>query len=110
MTNLNALTNLEILDISYNAVEHLEDIDQLAKLECLYLNANKINEYDELLRLKSNAKLSTISLFGNDVTKEPGYRMKLVELLPEIDDIDGTPMKTSYKIVFGSSKSVESSV
>jgi hypothetical protein len=34
--------------------------------------------------------------------------MKLVELLPEIDDIDGTPMKTTYKIVFGSSKSVES--
>jgi hypothetical protein len=34
--------------------------------------------------------------------------MKLVELLPEIDDIDGTPMKTSYKIVFGSTKSVES--
>jgi hypothetical protein len=28
-------------------------------------------------------------------------------LLPEIDDIDGTPMKTSYKIVFGSKKEVE---
>ena len=33
--------------------------------------------------------------------------MKLVELLPEIDDIDGTPMKTSYKIVFGSKKDTE---
>lgn len=30
--------------------------------------------------------------------------MKLVELLPLIDDIDGTPMKTTYKIVFGSQK------
>lgn len=33
--------------------------------------------------------------------------MKLVELLPEIDDIDGTPMKTSYKIVFGSNKELK---
>jgi len=33
--------------------------------------------------------------------------MKLVEILPEIDDIDGTPMKTSYKIVFGSKKDTE---
>jgi len=60
-----------------------------------------------LLNLKHNSKLNTISLFGNDVTKEPGYRMKLVEILPEIDDIDGTPMKTSYKIVFGSKKDTE---
>jgi Leucine-rich repeat (LRR) protein len=104
---VNELEKLEILDISYNAVEHLENIDKLAHLECLYLNANRIGEYQELQLLKANAKLSTISLFGNDVSKEPGYRMKLVELLPEIDDIDGTPMKTSYKIVFGSSKSVE---
>lgn len=71
------------------------------------MNGNKINEYQELNNLKANSKLTTISLFGNDVTKEPGYRMKLVELLPDIDDIDGTPMKTSYKIVFGSSKEVK---
>lgn len=96
------------MDISYNRVEHLENIDRLVGLECLYLNANKISEYQELQVLKANARLSTISLFGNDVSKEPGYRMKLVELLPEIDDIDGTPMKTSYKIIFGSSNSVGS--
>lgn len=29
--------------------------------------------------------------------------MRLVELLPEIDDIDGTPMKTQYNIIFGGS-------
>lgn len=32
--------------------------------------------------------------------------MKLIELLPIIDDIDGTPMRTTYKVVFGSSKNV----
>ena len=32
--------------------------------------------------------------------------MKLTEILPEIDDIDGTPMKTSYKIIFGSDKKI----
>ena len=35
--------------------------------------------------------------------KSPDYRMKLVEILRLIDDIDGTPMKTSYRIVFGNS-------
>lgn len=47
-----------------------------------------------------------ISLFGNDVCKSPDYRMKLVEILPLIDDIDGTPMKTTYKIVFDSDKKI----
>jgi hypothetical protein len=42
-------------------------------------------------------------MFGNDLVKDPGYRMRLVELLPLIDDIDGTPMKTTYNIVFGNS-------
>lgn len=42
-------------------------------------------------------------MFGNDLVKDPGYRMRLVQLLPLIDDIDGTPMKTTYNIVFGSS-------
>ena len=54
--------------------------------------------------MKKNLKLTTISLFGNDITKNPGYRMRLVEFLPLIDDIDGTPMKTQYNVVFGSSK------
>lgn len=92
------------MDISYNAVEHLENIDQLCKLDALYLNGNKIHEYQELNTLKANFNLTTISLFGNDVAKEPGYRMKLNELLPQIDDIDGTPMKTSYKIIFSTDK------
>lgn len=30
--------------------------------------------------------------------------MKLVEILPLIDDIDGTPMKTTYRVVFGDQK------
>ena len=42
-------------------------------------------------------------MFGNDLVKDPGYRMRLVQLLPLIDDIDGTPMKTTYNIVFGTS-------
>ena len=104
--NVNFLSKLEILDISYNKLEHLDNIDQLANLECLYLNSNKIEEYQELLNLKVNSKLTTISLFNNDITKEPGYRMKLVEILPLIDDIDGTPMKTSYKLVFSSKKEI----
>jgi hypothetical protein len=35
--------------------------------------------------------------------------MKLLEILPLIDDIDGTPMKTTYKIVFrdGSQKETD---
>jgi Leucine-rich repeat (LRR) protein len=66
------------LDISYNRVEHLDSIDQLVLLECLYLNANRIEDYQEIDNLRHNSKLTTISLFGNDITKEPGYRMKLV--------------------------------
>lgn len=33
--------------------------------------------------------------------------MKLMEMLPIIDDIDGTPMRTTYKVVFGSEKTTK---
>lgn len=46
----------------------------------------------------------TIALGGNPVSKFPGYRMKLQELLPLIDDIDGVPTKTTYSVVFSDKK------
>jgi hypothetical protein len=45
-----------------------------------------------------------ISLGGNPVSKFPGYRMKLQEILPAIDDIDGVPTKTTYNVVFNDKK------
>jgi len=44
----------------------------------LYLTGNEIDDYAELENLKMNQKLTTISLFGNGIYKNPGYRMRLV--------------------------------
>lgn len=104
-------TGLTILDISYNKVEQLTGISTLPLLEALYLNSNCIENFSDLEVLKDNPKLTTvraplmqIALGGNPVSKFPGYRMKLQEILPLIDDIDGVPTKTTYNVVFGDKK------
>ncbi len=93
------------MDISYNKVEHLENIQTLRELDALYMTTNSIDDPLELEQLVHNSKLTTISFFGNQVYKNPGYRKRMMEILPEIDDIDGTPIKTVYKIISGPTES-----
>jgi Leucine-rich repeat (LRR) protein len=58
--NVNILSKLVILDISYNLVEHIEGIDNLKELDALYLTTNKIDNVGELKVLEANAKLTTV--------------------------------------------------
>jgi protein phosphatase 1 regulatory subunit 7 len=41
---LDALTNLELLDLSYNNIKKIENISHLKKLKKLYLLSNKIKK------------------------------------------------------------------
>jgi hypothetical protein len=59
-------------------LEHLEKLEAFIELDALYLTGNQIDDYSELENLKSNTKLTTISLFGNGIYKNPGYKMRLV--------------------------------
>ena len=93
--------------MSYNKVSSLKGIESFKRLETLYLNSkpavavrgHRIANQQPLTD-DSISSLIQISLGGNSVSKVPGYRQKLIQMLPKIDDIDGIPEKTNYNIVF----------
>jgi hypothetical protein len=62
------------------------------------MNYNKIEMFDDLNLLSNNKMLNTVYFGGNPVAAFPGYRQKIIEILPEIDQIDSFMVKTVYKV------------
>jgi len=92
--------NLETLDLSYNQIKTLKGLDKLKNLKELWLNSNKIETFEDLDLLAMNQELTTVYFGGNPVADFPGYRQKLIELLPKIEQIDAFMVKTQYKLHF----------
>ncbi|CCE61734.1 hypothetical protein TPHA_0B00620 [Tetrapisispora phaffii CBS 4417] len=63
-SNLNKLTNLENLDLSFNLIKRIKNIDKLVKLKNLYLVQNKISKIENLSTL---TELENLELGGNEI-------------------------------------------
>ncbi|WPK23637.1 hypothetical protein PUMCH_000879 [Australozyma saopauloensis] len=68
---VNNLTKLKNLDLSFNKIKNIKNIDRLVDLENLYFVQNKISEIKNLSTLK---KLKNLELGGN----------RVAEILPEM--------------------------
>jgi hypothetical protein len=64
------------------------------------MNSNKIETFDDLTLLAHNKQLNTVYFGGNPVADFPGYRQKIIEILPDIDQIDSFMVRTQYKLHF----------
>lgn len=63
-SNVNKLVNLENLDLSFNKIKHIKNVDQLTKLKNLYFVQNKISVIENLSTLKN---LKNLELGGNKI-------------------------------------------
>ncbi|KAI5970456.1 sds22 [Candida margitis] len=63
-SSIKHLTNLQNLDLSFNTIKNIKNIDTLVKLENLYFVANKIKE---IKNLDSLTKLVNLELGGNKI-------------------------------------------
>ncbi|CUM66206.1 uncharacterized protein PRCAT00003865001 [Priceomyces carsonii] len=63
-SSLNQLVNLKNLDLSFNKIKTIKNIDKLTKLENLYFVQNKIKEIKNLETLK---ELKNLELGGNKI-------------------------------------------
>ncbi|CCD24779.1 type 1 protein phosphatase-activating protein SDS22 NDAI_0D04660 [Naumovozyma dairenensis CBS 421] len=61
-SNVNYLTNLKNLDLSFNKIKNIKNIDKLINLENLYFVQNKISKIENLSTLKN---LKNLELGGN---------------------------------------------
>lgn len=63
-SNISKLVNLENLDLSFNKIKHIKNVEQLINLKNLYFVQNKISVIENLSTLK---KLVNLELGGNRI-------------------------------------------
>ena len=80
-SNLNTLVNLKNLDLSFNNIKHIKNIDRLVNLENLYFVQNKISKIENLSTLR---KLKNLELGGNRITEIGTDSLKGLDNLEEI--------------------------
>ncbi|CUS20210.1 LAQU0S01e01486g1_1 [Lachancea quebecensis] len=80
-SNVKKLTNLESLDLSFNKIKHIKNLETLAKLENLFFVQNKISKVENLGKLKS---LRNLELGGNQVHEIDEDSLKGLTKLEEI--------------------------
>ncbi|MCJ8742009.1 hypothetical protein PDJAM_G00077340 [Pangasius djambal] len=78
---------LEVLEADDNAIENLDGLYNLPKLEEVSLKNNQISKISDLSPLATCPKLTMLDLRGNPVTKTADIQMELAELLPSLTDL-----------------------
>ncbi|KAF7696283.1 geranylgeranyl transferase type-2 subunit alpha [Silurus meridionalis] len=85
--HLAMLQCLEVLEADDNAIENLDGLYHLAKLEEVSLRNNQISQISDLSPLATCPTLSRLDLRGNPVTKSANIQAELAELLPSLTDL-----------------------
>ncbi len=107
---LEGCPNLEWLDLSFNSIKVIENIEHLSKLtdlslqsnqittvegltgmpdlSCLSMGDNSIKSMDGLLSLRPFTKLKLVSFTGNPIVSDPEYRAYAVSHIPSLVYLD----------------------
>lgn len=83
---------LKYLNLAINNIKVIEGLEGCEVLEKLDLTLNFIAEYESVKKLRANAFLKILHLTGNPCTDVEGYRLFVIEQLPQLTDLDGTPV------------------
>ncbi|KAG7323411.1 hypothetical protein KOW79_013113 [Hemibagrus wyckioides] len=78
---------LEVLEADDNAIENLEGLYHLPKLEEVSLKNNQISKIADLSPLATCPKLTRLDLRGNPVTQADDVWAELAELLPSLTEL-----------------------
>ncbi len=104
MTEISGLDHnlkLRTLEISNNQIKHLTNLNHLQNLEELWASSNLLLSFDEVDReLRDKEKLTTVYFEANPMQFEnPAlYRNKVRLALPQIQQVDASMLRSSYKI------------
>ena len=80
----------------------LENIDGIKKfkfLDTLLLSGNRLRNLDKFITFLSKfAFLEHLDLFGNPLSEEPDYRLKIIYNMPQIKILDRHPITTDERL------------
>jgi dynein light chain 1 len=87
---------LEQLWISYNAIDKLSGVEQLVRLQTLYMSNNKITDWEEIDRLSGLPELTDVLFVGNPIHSKykkannlSEYKEEMMKRLPHLKKLDG---------------------
>ncbi|XP_048470778.1 leucine-rich repeat-containing protein 46 [Rhincodon typus] len=88
--NLELLGNLRFLTLASNKIQKVENLKPLQQLGFLDLSNNQIEQLDPGEFPES---LIILKMTDNDCTKHEGYRERVIEALPALQQLDGDPIQ-----------------
>jgi hypothetical protein len=88
ITVVKQMPNLEVVSLSVNKIRSLKDFGYLKNLRELYLRKNMITDLNEITYLSKCPNLRTLWLSENPIADMKGYRMFVINKLPQITKLD----------------------
>ncbi|XP_068786979.1 leucine-rich repeat-containing protein 51 isoform X3 [Struthio camelus] len=86
---LEAPERLSWLDLSFNALPTIDPVlTAYRHLRSLHLHANGIRSLAEVDKLAALPRLRRLTLHGNPVEEQPGYRSYVISVLPQLKSFD----------------------
>ncbi|XP_021264694.1 leucine-rich repeat-containing protein 51-like [Numida meleagris] len=86
---LAAPTQLRWLDLSFNRLTAIDPVlATLGGLQSLHLHGNAVSCLSEVDKLAALARLRRLTLYGNPMEEERGYRRYVLALLPQLSTLD----------------------
>ncbi|XP_031429946.1 leucine rich repeat containing 51 [Clupea harengus] len=82
-------TLLAWIDLSFNDLSHIDPVlTELQQLRVLYLHGNSISKLGEVDKLGGLPFLQTLTLHGNALENERGYRGYVIAAIPQMKMMD----------------------
>ncbi|KAH0570067.1 putative U2 small nuclear ribonucleoprotein A' [Spironucleus salmonicida] len=84
--------------LSQNKIVSLAGLVQFQCLEKLSLSANRVDDFDEITYLEPLPNLISLRMDLNPISTHPLYRLKLINMLPQLQDLDGIQITQNDKL------------
>ena len=97
--NLEKLTKLKTLDLSFNYIDKVENLEANEVLEELWLSHNKFKDFKDFEGITNLKSLKTIYFELCEVARNPGYRQQVIDWAPQIKQIDHFRRDLTYTFI-----------
>ncbi|RLN49307.1 hypothetical protein BBJ28_00007190 [Nothophytophthora sp. Chile5] len=90
-SNLEVLTKLHTLDLSYNHIARMGNLDQLSRLRTLEVTHNLLRLFEDVAyigKTLGNRALKQLDLRKNSICESKRYRIHVLQHLPRLEQLD----------------------
>lgn len=94
ISTLRQMYSLEVVSLSVNRIRTLKDFAKLKHLKELHIRKNMISDINEINYLNNCENLKILNLSENPVCDSKNYRLKVIEILPQLTKLDDIPVSS----------------